>query len=67
MFKREYLRRIIVTGEVERVSFDSSAYAKIGCSHAPSRGLPILEAYELINGWNLGQETQRYVYALPVE
>jgi hypothetical protein len=67
MFKREYLKRTVITGEVVAVTFTKADYENVGVSYAPARGLPILEAFQLINGWNVSQDSQRTVYALPVE
>jgi hypothetical protein len=59
-----YLRKILKTGEVERVAFSAEHYKAVGVPAALYHGLPVLEAHQLINHWNVNQITQEYVYAL---
>jgi hypothetical protein len=59
-----YLRKILATGEVERVPFTAEHYAAVGVPAALYHGIPVLEAHQLINRWNVNQLEQNYVYAL---
>lgn len=59
-----YLRKFLDSGTVELVPFDSANFQEAGLKPALLAGMPQLEAYQLVNKWNLNQTTQRYVYAL---
>lgn len=58
-----YLKRTIATDSVERLRFDPAHYIEAG--FVPMQlGMPMLEAYQLVNKWNINQKIQRHVYAL---
>jgi hypothetical protein len=57
-----YLRKLLVTGSVERLPFDESHFREVGMS--TMSGMPILEAYQLVNKWNVDQNSQRFMFAL---
>lgn len=59
-----FLRRIVPTGDVQRIPFDSTHYKAAGVGYSPAVGMPTLEAYQLVNKWNVQQIEQKYVYAL---
>ena len=59
-----YLRRILATGTVERMQFDVPQFREAGVPASVMSGMPLLEAYELVNKWNLQQEQQHFVFAL---
>lgn len=59
-----YLRRTLETEDTERMPFEREHYSAVGVPYSPLAGLPELEAHQLVNGWNLGQHKQRFVYAL---
>lgn len=59
-----YLRKYLDTGSVERLPFDQSQYKEAGLPFSPLAGVPELEAHQLVNKWNINQNTQTYLYAL---
>lgn len=61
---RQYLRKILDTGTVERVDFESAQYDEAGVPRSTLAGMPLLEAHQLVNKWNKAQTIQRIVYAL---
>ena len=62
---KEYWIKNLSTNTVERVRFSANDFTECGLQYAPQSGMPLLEAYQLINKWNLQQSVQVYVYALP--
>lgn len=65
MAKRTYLQRTIVTGEIIEFPFMPNDYLNAGVLPSTAAGMPILEAYQLVNRWNVSQADQQFVYALP--
>lgn len=65
MRPKTYLRKNLSTNEVEEIYFNPSHYKEVGLPPSISAGMPILEAYQLVNKWN-HQTDQRTVYALPL-
>ena len=61
-----YMRKILKTGKVESLLFDAEHYAQAGLLFSPLAGMPQIEAYELINKWNINQVKQEFVYGLEV-
>lgn len=59
-----YLRKALDTGTVERLPFTREHYASAGLPYSPAIGMPILEAHQLVNHWNVSQDQQRTMYAL---
>jgi hypothetical protein len=59
-----FLRRILSTGEVEKLPFDEPHFQEAGVPASKMSGMPILEAYQLVNKWNVQQGTQRFMFAL---
>ena len=52
------------TGDLT-LEFDREHYTAAGVGYAPAIGIPMLEAYELINKWNAQQVVrQNFVYYL---
>lgn len=64
MGPRFFLCKILSTGDVQRVPFEHQHYAEAGVPPAVMAGMPKLEAYQLVNKWNVNQNDQRFVYAL---
>jgi hypothetical protein len=66
MYYRTYLRKSLrgVDQPVERVPFREAQFKEAGLQFAPSRGMPMLEAFQLINKWNTNQLQQNFVYGL---
>jgi len=60
------LARDIISGSIKRIQFGKEDYREAGVNYAPLAGLPQLEAYQLVNFWNIRQHSQRYVFALEV-
>ena len=61
-----YLRKVLATGEIQRVPFSAEHYKSAGVPEAPALGMPVLEAFQTVNRLNVSQYEQRYVYALEV-
>lgn len=61
-----YYQRILATGEVTVHPWHASHFREAGVSPMPLGGMPILEAFQLVNKWNISQTPQRYVYGLEV-
>jgi hypothetical protein len=59
-----YLRKVLATGEIQRIPFTAEHYKTAGVLPAMLSGLPVLEAYQAVNRFNVSQQDQRYVYAL---
>lgn len=59
-----YLRRILATGTVERVQFDAPQFREAGVPASIMSGMPLLEAHQLVNKWNVQQDPQKFVFAL---
>jgi hypothetical protein len=62
-----YLRKIVKTGKIERVPFSAEHYQRAGFSGILLSGMPLLEAHQIINHWNVNQLKQEYVYGLDVD
>ena len=58
----KYFRRILENGELESLPFTREHYALMGLAPSVLAGMPVLEAYQLMNYWNANQHVQRYVY-----
>lgn len=59
-----YLRRTIPSGEIQRLPFDAAHYKIAGVPFAQMGGMPVLEAFQLVNHLNVNQTSQTYVYGL---
>ena len=59
-----FMRRILDNGLTEVVNFGAEHFTEAGLRPALLGGMPQLEAYQLINKWNGGQATPRFVYWL---
>lgn len=59
-----YLKKTLDTGRIDRVEFQSAHYDEAGVPRSTLAGMPLLEAYQLVNKWNKAQTNQRIVYAL---
>lgn len=62
--KKTYLARTVATGEVRELAFLPAHFREVGVAPAMAAGIPQLEAYQLINRWNIRQAVQGIVYAL---
>jgi hypothetical protein len=61
-----YLRKDLHNGSVVSVPFSMRDFLLVGVQYAPLGGIPQLEAYGLLNTWNVEQEPQRYVFGVEV-
>ncbi len=60
-----YLRKVLATGEVQRIPFAPSHYTQAGLLPSTGSGMPVLEAHQIVNKWNISQDgLQAYVYGL---
>ncbi len=60
----KFYRRVLASGLVEAVPFAPEHFREAGVGYAPVAGMPILEAFQLVNKWNLSQSDQQFVFAL---
>ena len=61
---KTFMRRIIGETGPEVVPFGREHFTEAGLGYAPFAGMPILEAYELVNKWNRIQYAPRFIYWL---
>lgn len=62
---KSFMRRMVDSGVTELVQFDVTHYLDAGVGFSSYAGMPILEAFQLVNKWNAQQvNNQRYVYWL---
>jgi hypothetical protein len=59
-----FLRKHLSNGEVQRLPFEPVHFQGAGIPFAQMGGMPVLEAYQLVNSLNISQPEQKYVYAL---
>lgn len=59
-----FMRRFVDGSAPEFCGFGSEHFREAGVGFAPSAGMPLLEAHELVNKWNKSQITPRFVYWL---
>jgi hypothetical protein len=63
--RHTHFYRIHVTnGTNELVPFGPEHFQHMGLHYAPMAGMSQLEAYELVNKWNLQHKGEHYVYGL---
>lgn len=58
------MRKLISTGEVQRLEFTADHFREAQMAPAPLAGMPLLESFELINKWNRAQHQPQFVYYL---
>lgn len=61
-----YLRKDLTTGDVAVKRFKPVDFRTVGLMPAMASGIPQLEAYQLVNQWNIEQQEQRFVFGLEV-
>jgi hypothetical protein len=61
---KNFMRKFIGTGEVQALEFGPEHFQEAGILPAPWGGMPLLEAYQLINKWNRSQAEPRFLYWL---
>jgi hypothetical protein len=61
---KHFLRRAISTGEIAEIPFNEAHFKAVGLPPSTLAGMPQLEAYQLINQWNVSQPEQQFVFAL---
>lgn len=59
-----FMRRIIGSGEIEAFGFGLEHFKAAGLAPTPAAGMPVLEAYQLVNQWNKQQTNPRFIYCL---
>ena len=64
MRQTHFLRRSLEDGEIQRIPFAPGDYQQAGVPYASVGGMPVLEAYQLVNNWNVSQAEQQYVFAV---
>lgn len=61
-----YLVKQLWNGEVKQIPFTRVDFDTVGIPFASLGGLPTLEAFQLVNDWNVSQGIQQRVYGLDV-
>ncbi len=61
---RTFIRKQIDNDRAEFIQFGPEHYKKAGVPYAPYGGMPVLEAYELMNDLNRNQSEHHFVYYL---
>lgn len=59
-----FMRRQIDGNQIELLSFQPEHYKKAGIPYSPFSGMPVLEAYEVVNDLNRRQAGHHFVYYL---
>jgi len=59
-----FTRRRINEDRIESFPFEPEHYRKAGVPYSPFSGMPVLEAYEIVNSLNQNQTEHRFVYYL---
>lgn len=60
---KHYIRRSLEGGS-ETILFGPVHFADAGVGYSSVGGMPILEAYQLVNKWNLQQHEPQFIYCL---
>jgi hypothetical protein len=61
---RTFIRKHIGGDRTESFQFGPEHFRKVGIPYAPSGGMPVLEAYEIVNDLNRSQAEHQFVYYL---
>jgi hypothetical protein len=59
-----FTRKQIDGDRTELLQFGPEHYRKAGIAYAPFGGMPVLEAYEIVNDLNRNQGEHQFVYYL---
>lgn len=59
-----FIRRQISDNRTELLRFGPEHYRKAGIPYSPFSGMPVLEAYEIVNDLNRNQAGHQYVFYL---
>lgn len=63
---KTFMRRQINGDRTELLRFGPEHYKKVGVPYSPIGGMPVLEAYQIVNDLNRNQPQQSFVYYLAV-
>jgi hypothetical protein len=61
---KTFIRRQISEDRTELFRFEQEHYRKAGIPYSPFSGMPVLEAYEIVNDLNRNQAEHQFVYYL---
>jgi hypothetical protein len=61
---KAYIRRQIHDDRTELLRFGPEHYRMAGIPYSPFCGMPVLEAYQLVNDLNRNQSEHQFVYYL---
>ena len=61
---KSFVRKEVDGDQAEFIRFGPEHYRKAGIPYSPFGGMPILEAYQLVNDLNRDQSDHRFVYYL---
>ena len=61
---KTFTRRQINGDRIELFRFEPEHYRKAGIPYSPYSGMPVLEAYEIVNDLNQNQAEHQFVYYL---
>jgi len=60
MRHKTYVRKILATGETERLAFEQSHYTEAHTLYTPLVGMHEASALELVNKWNRSSDRCKY-------
>jgi hypothetical protein len=61
---KTFTRRQINGDRIELFRFEQEHYRKAGIPYSPLSGMPVLEAYEIVNDLNRNQVEHQFIYYL---
>ena len=61
---KSFVRKQIDGDQTEFIRFGPEHYKKAGIPYSPFGGMPILEAYQLVNELNRDQSDHQFIYYL---
>lgn len=61
---KTYIRRQVIDDRAESLHFGPEHYRRAGIPYSPFGGMPVLEAYQLVNDLNRNQSEHQFVYYL---
>ena len=61
---KTFIRRQLNGDRTESLQFGPEHYRRAGITYSPIGGMPVLEAYQLVNDLNRNQSEHQFVYYL---
>jgi hypothetical protein len=61
---KTFIRQQISGNQAELIQFGPEHYRRVGIPYSPFGGMPVLEAYQIVNDLNRNQSEHQFVYYL---